>query len=166
MSQPATKKYAAEFKERAVTLAVEADQPIAQTARDLGVKENTRHPWSGTYHRVARQDKQVNDAHLYEELQRLRKENARLQEERALVKKAATYCAQQLPCSPPGCSSRRSAACVACVDSWQSRAVAPTSGSTAHPACKLRLISSDRIKSRAVLHRGVGRMARAGSNIS
>src|ERR1043166_2846087 len=37
MSQPTTRKYPAEFKERAVKLAVESDQPIAQTARDLGV---------------------------------------------------------------------------------------------------------------------------------
>ena len=36
MSKPATKSYPAEFKERAVKLAVESDQPIAQTARDLG----------------------------------------------------------------------------------------------------------------------------------
>jgi transposase-like protein len=41
MSQPATKKYPAAFKERAVKLAVESDQAIAQTARDLGVNENT-----------------------------------------------------------------------------------------------------------------------------
>jgi transposase len=41
MSQPMTKKYPAAFKERAVKLAVESDQPIAQTARDLGVNENT-----------------------------------------------------------------------------------------------------------------------------
>jgi transposase-like protein len=37
MSQPTTKTYPAEFKERAVKLAVEAEQPIAQTARDLGI---------------------------------------------------------------------------------------------------------------------------------
>jgi transposase len=97
MSQPATKKYSAEFKERAVKLAVESDQPIAQTARDLGVNENTVHTWIGKYHRVERQDKQVNDAHLYEELKRLRQENARLKEEREILKKAATYFAQQLP---------------------------------------------------------------------
>jgi transposase len=46
---------------------------------------------------VERHDKQVNDAHLYEELKRLRKDNARLKEEREIVKKAAAYFAQQLP---------------------------------------------------------------------
>jgi transposase len=97
MSQSTTRKYTAAFKERAVKLAVESDQPIAQTARDLGVNENTLHTWIGKYHRTVRQEKEVNDEHLYEELQRLRKENARLKEERDILKKAAAYFAQQLP---------------------------------------------------------------------
>jgi transposase len=97
MSQPTTKKYSAAFTERAVTLAVESDQSMAQTARDLGVHENTLHTGMGTYHRAERQDQQVQDEHLYEELQRLRQENARLQEAREILKKAAAYFAQQLP---------------------------------------------------------------------
>src|SRR5215813_6397692 len=97
MSQPTTKKYPAEFKERAVKLAVESEQSMAQTARDLGVNENTLHTWIGTYHRTMREEKAVNDEHLYEELKRLRKDNARLKEERDILKKAAAYFAQQLP---------------------------------------------------------------------
>jgi len=97
MSQAPTRKYPAEFKERAVRLAVESDQPIAQSARDLGVNENTLHTWIGKYHRTTRQEKEVNDEHLYEEVKRLRKENARLKEERDILKKAAAYFAQQLP---------------------------------------------------------------------
>jgi transposase len=97
MSKPAVRSYSAAFKERAVKLAVESDQPIAQTARDLGVNENTLHTWIGTYHRVERQEKQVQDEHLYEELKRLRKDNARFKEEREIFKKAAAYFAQQLP---------------------------------------------------------------------
>jgi len=46
---------------------------------------------------MERQEKEVHDEHLYEELKRLRKENARLKEERDILKKAAAYCAQQLP---------------------------------------------------------------------
>jgi transposase len=82
MSQPTVKKYPAEFKDRAVKLAVESDQPIAQTARALGSTDNTLHTWIGNYHRTERQEKEGNDEHLYEELQRLRKENTRLKEER------------------------------------------------------------------------------------
>src|SRR5262245_11565826 len=97
MSKAPMKSYPAEFKERAVKLAVETDQPIAQTARDLGVNENTLHTWIGKYHRAERQEKQVNEEHLYEELKRLRTDNARLKEERDILKKAAAYFAQQLP---------------------------------------------------------------------
>ena len=97
MSQPTPRTYSAEFKERAVQLAVESEQSIAQTARELGVNENTLHTWIGKYHRTERQEKEVHDEHLYEELKRLRKENARLQEERDILKKAAAYFAQQLP---------------------------------------------------------------------
>lgn len=49
------------------------------------------------YHRAERQEQQVQDEHLYEELKRLRKENVRLKEERDILKKAAAYFAQQLP---------------------------------------------------------------------
>jgi transposase len=75
MSKALMKKYPAEFKERAVKLAVETEQPIAQTARDLGVNENTLPTWIGTYHRAERQEQQVHDAHLYDELKRVVLEN-------------------------------------------------------------------------------------------
>jgi len=97
MSQSTPRKYSAEFKERAVKLAVESEQSIAQTARDLGVNENTLHTWIGKYYREERPEKEVQDEHLYEELKRLRKENARLKEEREILKKAAAYFAPQLP---------------------------------------------------------------------
>ena len=97
MSHPTMIKYSAEFRERAVKLAVESDQAIAQTARDLGVNENTLHTWIGKYHRAKRQEKQIHDEHLYKELRHLRKENARFKKEREILKKAAAYFAQQLP---------------------------------------------------------------------
>ena len=105
MSQATPKTYSAAFKERAVKLAVESEQSLAQPARALGVNENTLHTWIGKYHRAERQEQQVQDEHLYEELKRLRKENARLKEERDILKKAAAYFAQQLPYSTPGYTS-------------------------------------------------------------
>jgi transposase len=82
MRQPTVKKYPAAWKERAVTLAVAADQPLAQTARELGSNDKPLHPWIGTDHRLERQPQQVHDAHLDEALQRLRQAHTRLQEER------------------------------------------------------------------------------------
>jgi hypothetical protein len=35
--------YTSEFRESSIKLALESDQPIAQTARDLGVNPNTIH---------------------------------------------------------------------------------------------------------------------------
>ncbi len=45
MSEKKTKSYTAEFKESAVKLAVESDQPVSATAKDLGVNVNTLHTW-------------------------------------------------------------------------------------------------------------------------
>lgn len=41
--------YTSEFKGSAVKLAIESDQPIAQTAKDLGVNPNTLHTWISKY---------------------------------------------------------------------------------------------------------------------
>jgi transposase len=73
------------------------DRPIAQTARDLGVNENTLHTWIKKYHRAKGVEKPVNEDPLYEELKRLKKENARLKEEREILKKAAAYFAKESP---------------------------------------------------------------------
>jgi transposase len=95
MSSQAKQKYRAEFKENAVKRANESDN-IAETARELGVKENTLYNWVYQYSRTSKPDKAVRtDEHLYDELKRLKKENVRLTEERDLLKKAAAYFARE-----------------------------------------------------------------------
>jgi transposase len=47
MSQPTVQKYPAAFTERAVKLAVESDQPMAQTTRDRGINDKTFYTWLG-----------------------------------------------------------------------------------------------------------------------
>ena len=42
MSEKRVKTYKAEFKESAVKLAVESDQPVTDTARDLGAMYGTK----------------------------------------------------------------------------------------------------------------------------
>jgi transposase len=82
MSNQQVKSYSAEFKERAVKLAVDADQSIAQTARDLGVNENTLHTWLSKYHEGGNGTQgRLHAEHLYDELKRLKKENALLKED-------------------------------------------------------------------------------------
>jgi transposase len=96
MSQEKPKIYTAEFRASAVKLANESDKPIAQTAKDLGINVNTLHTWISKYSRPQSTDKTVRtDDHLYDELKRLKKEVAKLTEERDLLKKAAAYFAKE-----------------------------------------------------------------------
>ncbi len=95
MNQEKPKVYTAEFRELSVKLAIESDKPVAQTARDIVVNENTLHTWINKYSRPVDNIRAVHtDAHLYEELKRLKKEVAQLAEERDLLKKAVAYFAK------------------------------------------------------------------------
>ena len=77
-------------------LAIDSDLPIAQTAKNLGINPNTLHTWINKYSQPKEQNKAVRtDEHLYDELKRLKKEIARLTEERDLLKKAAAYFARE-----------------------------------------------------------------------
>jgi transposase len=79
-------------------LANETDKSVAQTARGLGINENTLHTWTGKYSRpVENTDAARTDEHLYEGLKRLKKEVAQLTEERKrnLLKKVAAHFAKE-----------------------------------------------------------------------
>jgi transposase len=90
------KTYTAEFKVSAVKLAVESGRPMSQTAKELGLSKDTLYGWvrqsQGT--RPSGPEPAVNAEHLYEELKRLRRENAILREERDILKKATAYFAK------------------------------------------------------------------------
>jgi transposase len=87
--------YTSEFKESAVKLAVESDQPIAQTARDLGLNPNTLHTWISKYSEPKTTAERTNE-HIYDEVKRLKKELARVTQERDLLKKATAYFAKEM----------------------------------------------------------------------
>lgn len=86
-----------EFKSEAIRLAVTSAQPIAKTARDLGIKATTLYSWIRYTKDKAPiiSDEQGNQTNLVEELNRLRKENARLREEREILKKATAFFAKE-----------------------------------------------------------------------
>jgi transposase len=90
-------KYDKSFKEEAVRLALTSSKSIAETARDLGVKEGSLYNWVSVAKSKAPEVMCENDdaINLVEELNRLRKENARLREEREILKKAATFFAKE-----------------------------------------------------------------------
>jgi transposase len=86
-----------EFKNEAIRLAITSAQPIAKTARDLGIKTTTLYSWVSSAKDKAPviSDEQGNQTNLVEELNRLRKENARLKEEREILKKATAFFAKE-----------------------------------------------------------------------
>lgn len=88
--------YTSEFKESAVKLAVETDQPISQTAKELGVNVNTLHTWIHKYSKLAKTATTRTDEHIYDEVKRLKKELAKVTQERDLLKKATAYFAREI----------------------------------------------------------------------
>jgi transposase len=95
MSQTESSNYSSQFRQDAVNLAVESDQSVAQTARDLGVNSNTLYTWISKYKpQKSSSNKTAGEEHIYDELKRLRRENDRLKEERDILKKAAAYFAE------------------------------------------------------------------------
>jgi transposase-like protein len=84
--------YTEEFKRSSAKLAVESDQPITATARNLGVNEVTLHGWVKRYYATPTALTGAGNAvDMLAELTRLKKEVTRLKMERDILKKAAAY---------------------------------------------------------------------------
>ena len=81
------RKYEREFREGAVRIVEETGKPIAQVARDLGVNEGTLGNWVARA-REARDGSSSLSKADYEELKRLRAENAELRMERDVLKRS------------------------------------------------------------------------------
>jgi transposase len=93
MSKNQRNIYSSEFKLSAIELATESDQSIAQTARDLGVNDNTLHNWINNSSKSNDMSKS-SECH-FEEVRKLRRELAIVKQERDLLKKAAAYFAKE-----------------------------------------------------------------------
>jgi transposase len=88
------KKYDKSFKQQAVQLALTSDQPIAKTAKELGVLETTLYSWvnnAKTQKTPTEAIKEADVGKLHEELLKLRKDNQRLKETCDILKKATAY---------------------------------------------------------------------------
>ena len=99
MSNKSRNNYPLEFKVSSAQLAVDSDQPIAKTAKDLGVNHNTLHNWIAKYsdsNQINQKNMSNNNkATCFEENKRLKKELALVKQERDLLKKAAAYFAKE-----------------------------------------------------------------------
>ncbi|PAY21628.1 transposase, partial [Dietzia natronolimnaea] len=80
-------KYDREFREGAVRIVEETGKPIAQIARDLGVKAGTLGNWVNQA-KEAREGTEGLSRGDIEELKRLRAENAELKMERDVLKRS------------------------------------------------------------------------------
>ena len=89
-------RYTAEFRADAVSLARTSGKPIAAIAHDLGINAQSLRNW---IHQAAIDAGNGRRGELTsaerEELRRLRRENLVLQQERAILKKAAAFFAKE-----------------------------------------------------------------------
>jgi transposase len=95
MKKTGQREFDAEFRREAVRLAESGTMPIAEVARQLGVHLETLRNWR----RKARLTgdgvaERTTVPSLEEENRRLRRENARLLEEREILKKATAFFAR------------------------------------------------------------------------
>ena len=89
------RRFDAEFRREAVRLAEAGTMPIAQVARQLGVHVETLRNWRRAAHEGANGGAVPHTVpSLEEENRRLRRENARLLEEREILKKATAFFAK------------------------------------------------------------------------
>lgn len=95
MSKRKIKQYTKEFKESAIRLAIESRQPIAQTARELGIQKATLYIWMRKNSQAKEPVGMSDSENPYEQIKMLRKEVARISEERDILKKATAYFAKE-----------------------------------------------------------------------
>ena len=90
------REFTPEYKDEAVKLVINTGRPVATVARELGIKEQTLGRWVNVF--KARQEAGDGSA-LSEtervELARLRKEVSELKMDRAFLKKASLFFAQE-----------------------------------------------------------------------
>jgi transposase len=89
------RQYTEEFKREAVRLMETSGKPIAQLARDLGIKDNNLHRWRGLF--GSQQSTNGNQTEMEAELKRLRREVETLRQERDILKKAMSIVSRSQP---------------------------------------------------------------------
>ena len=90
------KRYTKEFKLEAVKLVTEQGYTQSEASESLGISYQNLSRWVGELEAINKEPKKPTKLSLeQEELVRLRKENKRLKMEREILKKAATFFANE-----------------------------------------------------------------------
>jgi transposase len=90
------RSFSLEFKRSAVSMVTQQGVAVAKVAHDLGVDPASLRAWIAKFG-VEPALTPSGDGALLAEVQRLRKENARLTMEREILKKAAAFFAKEQP---------------------------------------------------------------------
>ncbi|MGW0665093.1 transposase [Streptodolium elevatio] len=92
MGRPSS--YSPEFREEAVQLALKSLQPIAHTARELGMHPETLRTWNRQYERGQERPDEPLALDERARLKELERRNRELEMEVSFLKKAASYFAK------------------------------------------------------------------------
>jgi transposase len=87
--------YPKEFREGALQLVREGERPVAQIAHDLGIAESCLRRWIKQAELDSGKREDGLTTNEREELRRLRRENARLKQEKEILRKAAAFFARE-----------------------------------------------------------------------
>jgi len=96
MQRKPYKQYSREFKLEALRLAAVGDKAATQVARELGIRVNQLQKWKQQLEAEAASGAPAKRGRPADgELERMRRENAKLKEENELLKKAAIFFARE-----------------------------------------------------------------------
>lgn len=91
------RRYTREFREGAVKLVLQEQQPISKVARELGVSANTLHGWVSKARGDDGAATPIEGRDLEARVRELEAENRRLKIERDILKKATAFFAKEQP---------------------------------------------------------------------
>ena len=100
MTRKDRKRYSPEFKQEAVRRSYESGKPVTEVARELDISVHHLYRWRDQVTKLGEQafpGPGNGKPSSTDELAQLRRENARLREEREILKKAAMFFARESP---------------------------------------------------------------------
>ena len=95
MNKQLKRSYTAEFRDSAVNLVISSDKSTASIAKELGINATKLYSWVNKAKDADRNESGSNNAQMFDELKRLKKELAEVKEQRDILKKATAYFARE-----------------------------------------------------------------------